>query len=266
MTGPGRRFDAYELMGGEGPEPTAAELAEALLAARSLEAHASADLVQPSSGFEDRVMAAIATEPQPRAIILPGSAVRGGRPAAFVMTLRNAWAIAFSSERPMAVRAQALGLVLLVVAAVGSLTGVAAVGVGGVLSSQADPSPSVLAPTVSPSLLAPSASPSPVAPSSSPSPSPSPSISSSAGPSPSSSPTTEATSSPSATGGTTPAPSRSPSATSTTRPSATPRDTNSPRPTATDDPSETPGSTETNDPSETPDSTDDHGGRSSGSS
>ena len=263
MTGPGRRFDAYELVGGEGPEPTAAELAEALLAARSLEAHASADLVQPSSGFEDRVMAAIATEPAPRAIILPGSAVRGGRPAAFVMTLRNAWAIAFSSNRPMAVRAQALGLVLVVAAAVGALTGVAAVGVGGVLSSQADPSPSVAAPTASPSVPAPSASPSP-APSSSPSASPSPSSNSSAGPSPSSSPTTEVTSSPSATGGTTPAPSTSPSATSTTRPSPTQRATNSPRPTATDEPTETPGSTESNDPSETPGSTDDSGGGSSG--
>jgi hypothetical protein len=261
VTGPDRRFDAYELMGGEGPEPTAAELAEALLAARSLEAHASADLVQPSSGFEDRVMAAIATEPAPRAIIVAGSAVRGGRPAAFIMTLRNAWAIATRGGQPIAVRAQAFGLVLLVVVAAGSLTGVAAVGVGGLLSSQQTPSPSITAPTSSPSPVAPSASPSP-APSSSPSASPSPSSNSSAGPSPS--PTTEATSSPSATGGTTPAPSRSPSATSTTRPSATPRATNSPGPTATDDSSETPNSTETNNPSETPDSTDDSGGGSSG--
>ena len=83
MTGPMRRFDPAELREPGEPVPSQAEQADLLIAARELETAATAtDAIRPTEGFEDRVMAAIALEPAPRVVIRPGSAVRGGRPAA----------------------------------------------------------------------------------------------------------------------------------------------------------------------------------------
>lgn len=238
MSGPGRSFDPSELRGGPGPAPTTAELADALAAARALEAHASGDLVQPTDGFEDRVMAAIATEPAPRVVVGSGSAVRGGRPAAFLVALRDAWAIATSGGRPIAARAQALAFVLLVVIAAGSLTGVAAVGVGSFLAAR---------PSLSPSLPAPTVDPSPVMPSPSSSSSPSPTVDPS--PSSSSSPV------PTETVGPTPTPrsTETPGTTESPEPTETAKPTQTVKPAATLNPTETPSS------SETPEASDDHG-------
>lgn len=240
MNGPGRRFDPSELLGGVDHDPTTAELANALAAARALDAHAAGDLIRPTSGFEDRVMAAVAMEPAPRLVVAAGLTGHAGRPAAFLAAVRDAWAIALSGGRPMAVRAQALGFLLLVVIASGSLTGVAAVGVGSFLAAQPTPAPSLPAPTIAPSLVTPSPSSS-----LSPSTSPTPTVS--------------------------PSPSSSPAPTETLEPTSTPRATESPAATGTPDATNTPEATETVGPTETPESTeppgasDDHGsGGSSG--
>ncbi len=136
-----RRFDQTELHGAE-QEPSSAELAEAVLAACRLESLTATVVIRPTEGFEDRVMAAIATEPAPRLMVRPGSSVRGGRPAAFLLAIRDAWGVATHGGRPIGVRAQALAFVLLVVVAAGTLTGAAAIGVGGLLRSPQSPAPS----------------------------------------------------------------------------------------------------------------------------
>ena len=101
MTGPMRRFDPAELREPGEPVPSQAEQADLLTAARELETAATAtDAIRPTEGFEDRVMAAIALEPAPRVVIRPGSAVRGGRPAAFWLAIRDAWGIATTGGRP----------------------------------------------------------------------------------------------------------------------------------------------------------------------
>lgn len=252
MSGPGRRFDPAELLGGLGSEPTSAELADALAAARALEAHASGDSVRPTAGFEDRVMAAIATEAAPRFMVgtaFAGRGGRGGRAAALLATIRDAWAIATSGGRPLAVRAQALGFVLFVAVAAGSLTGVAAVGVGSFLTAQPSPPQTLPVPTVDPSPVGPSPSPSP-----SPSDGPSPTVDDGGSPSPSSSPLPTETAGPSPTQRSTQSP----------RATGTHDATNTPEPGETLKPGETVKPTETPDPTGTPDASDDHGGGSPG--
>ena len=90
MTGPARRFDPSDLQTPGVADPSAAELADALRAARDLEALAASDGVRPTEGFDDRVMAAIALEPIPRAVVTGGNAVRGTAIASFLFTVRNA--------------------------------------------------------------------------------------------------------------------------------------------------------------------------------
>lgn len=236
MSGPIRGFQPSELLGGD-DQPSAAELADAFAAARSLEAHARRDEVRPMADFEDRVMAAIAREPAPRVVFGARSAERAGVAgilAGFAGTIRDAWGVAVAGGRPLAVRAQALGFLLLVGVLATSLTGVTAAGVGALLNANQGPAPTAPAPAVSPSETGPS-------PTVAPSPSPT--------PSPTASPSPSATASPS--------PTSSPSATQTTEP------------TGTDDPSETPDATGTSEPDETPRATDDDnsgpGGGGSGS-
>lgn len=156
-----RRFDPSELDGGDD-----ADLAGLLGTARDLESFAANEYASPSSDFEDRVMAAIAAEPAPRAIAAGG----------FIATLRNAWRLAWSGSRPMAVRAQAFALLLIVAVALGSVGSLAAVGAARLLSPQVTPPPTLL-PSPSPSLPPPSISPSPP-------PSPTPSVPPSVSPSP----------------------------------------------------------------------------------
>ena len=157
----GRRFHPAEIDVELGPES-----AELLATARDLESYAATGLAAPTVGFEDRVMAAIADEPMPRA------AGRG-----FLATVRDAWAIAFGSGRPVALRAQAFAMLLALAVAVGSVGSVAVVGAARLLGDQGPvpptvPSPSP-SPTPSPSLVSPSPSPS-ISPSPTPSPSASP--------------------------------------------------------------------------------------------
>jgi hypothetical protein len=144
MSDMGKRFDPSELDGGD-----AAELSGLLRTARDLEAFAASEHSMPSADFEDRVMAAIAAEPPPRAMLAGG----------FITGIRNAWRLAWSGGRPMAVRAQAFALLLVVAVAVGSVGSLAAVGVARLLSPEIPP-PSLL-PNPSPSPSLPSASPSP---------------------------------------------------------------------------------------------------------
>jgi uncharacterized membrane protein YgcG len=227
VTGPHRRFDPAELRSPGEPDASAAESADALAAARELEAFVLDTSIRPSDGFEDRVMAAIASEPSPRLVVMAPASVRGGRLGAFLMAVRQSWAIATTGGRPMAVRAQAIAFVLLVILAAGALTSVTAVTVGALLG----PNGSTIGPDRSPTVTTPTApTASPTQPVATDSPEPSESAE------------------PTAT-----APDETPEATETAEPTETPRATRTPRPTATQ-------AGETPEPTETPRGSDDHGG------
>lgn len=221
MSGPYRRFDPSELRTPGVTEPSVAELADALGAARELEALAVSDGIRPTEGFDDRVMAAIALEPAPRAVVSGGSAVRGTGPAAFLFAVRNAWRVGTTGGRPFAVRAQALAFVLIVVIGAGSLAGAGAIAVAGLFDRNEAPAPSVEpGPTTAPTPDLP------------PTPSPTPSIT----------------------------PTVSPVPTPTTGPDETAEPGETAEPTETPEPGETPRPTRTPRPGETPEPTDDHGG------
>lgn len=145
MSGP-RRFHPREI------DLESDELTVGLLeTARDLEAYAATGMAAPTVGFEDRVMAAIAVEPMPRPT----------RGRGFLATVRESWAVAFGAGRPLAMRAQALALLLMVALAVGSVGSVAVVGasrlLGPVITPPTTPSPAP-SPLPSPS-IAPSPSP-----------------------------------------------------------------------------------------------------------
>lgn len=210
MSGPYRRFDPSELRTDGVSEPSVAELADALGAARDLEALAVSDGIRPTEGFDDRVMAAIALEPAPRAVVSSGSAVRGSGPAAFLFAVRNAWRVGTTSGRPFAVRAQGLAFVLIVVLAAGSLAGAGAIVVGGLFDGNDAPTPSVVpGPTAAPT---PDVLPTP-SPTSSPMPTVSPTPTSTTGPDETAEPTK------------TPKPGETPRPTRTPKPGETPEPT-----------------------------------------
>lgn len=153
MNDPRGRFHPSELDLEQGPES-----AELLATARDLEAYAASGLASPTVGFEDRVMAAVATEPMPR---------RAGR--GFLATVRDAWAIAFGAGRPMAHRVQAFAMLFALALAIGSVGSVAVIGATRLLGDQGPLPPTVPSPSPNPS-----PSPTPVSPSPSPSVAPSP--------------------------------------------------------------------------------------------
>jgi len=193
MTGPARRFDPTELT----DDPAGlgeAELTAASAMARDLEAIAERDTV-PTGAFSDRVMEAIASEPTPQPTRVFGLALRTRRIGAAVAAVGDAWRVTFGSGRPIAVRGQALALVLVVAVALIGLGGGAAVGAARLLTPDVPPTPS---PTPS---VPPSPPPS-IAPSPSVEPSPTPSSSPSPSPTPDASPTDtgEPTETPEATG------------------------------------------------------------------
>lgn len=230
----GPRFDPSEIRApGEG-DSSVAELAGALAAARELEALATSDGIRPTDGFEDRVMRVIATQPPPRIAVRSGATVRGGRPAAFLLAVRDAWGIATTGGRPMAMRAQALAFVLLVFVAVGSLATAGAVTVGGLLGQHESPTPSLEpGPTVAPTPAGPA------------DPTPTFSDDPSASPEPTETPGPGETADPGGAGetakpGATPRPTATPKAGETPRPTQTPRPTGTPQPTETPDPGHTP--------------------------
>lgn len=168
MTGFSRGFGPDDLpSAAQAPAP---ELAASLRVGRELDAFAAGERVEPTADFATRVMGAIAMEPAPRPMAVVGDALRRGRLAALFVGLRDAWRVAFSGGRPVAARAQALAIVLVVVIGLGSLGGLTAIGVGALLNrSDSGPTPSPIVPLPSPS---PTVVPSPT-PRLSPSPSPS---------------------------------------------------------------------------------------------
>lgn len=123
-----RQFHPNELTGADAVQQTTAELAEALAMARELESRLAATDVHPSSGFADRVMAAVVAQPRPQPALAAAVALRRGRIGEMLAALADNWRVTFSGHHPPAVRAQAMAFVLIAILAVGSLGGVAAIG------------------------------------------------------------------------------------------------------------------------------------------
>jgi hypothetical protein len=203
--------------------------------ARELDALAGATQATVPAGFADRVMASIAREPLPQPARAFGAAVAARRLGAAVASIGDAWRVAVGGRAPMAVRAQALALVLVVAAGSLALAGGATVGAIDLLNANQPPQPSPTAPQPS-----------------EPQPSPSPTPSFTPEPSTEPAPTSEATDTPEATdngGGTqqpataTPRPTRTEDAGGTATPTATGTEDHggggsggeTPQPTGTDD-------------------------------
>ena len=134
---------------------------------RAIEALASEAGIRPPVDFTDRVMAAIATEPLPQPVRAFGVALLAGRLSAAAASVGDAWRVVGGGSTPLAVRVQALGLVLALTVASLAVAGGATVGAIGLLTSSPPPAPI----TTTPSPNAPVSS--DPAPSQSPSPSPS---------------------------------------------------------------------------------------------
>ena len=144
-------------------EVAAPEIATSLGVGRQLDAFAGAERIEPRADFTARVMTAIAAEPAPQPAAVAGDALRRGRPLALVAALGDAWRVAFSGGRPVAVRAQALAFVLVASIAIGSIGGLIGVGASGLFNrsdSGPTPGPSPAMPSPSPT-ISPSISPSP---------------------------------------------------------------------------------------------------------
>jgi hypothetical protein len=255
-----RPFGPSELDGVSGLPPD--ELAADTRLARELEASAARVSVRPSPDFTDRVMAAVAKEPVAAPARAARIALRRGAFGAFLASLRDAWRVTVSPAFPIAMRAQAMALVLVVVGLTAG-SGVVAAGALGLLDGdRPTPRPSQPVETPAPSAPtteAPSERPASLEPTSSPEPSPS-FDEQSAEPSDSADPS-EATEpdEPAETESATkrPSPTHAASPDRTSRPTASPthdggdggEPTHSPEPTRTPGP----GETRTPSPSRTPD-------------
>ncbi len=170
------------------------EMDQAVSLGRELEDLALRTAVRPSAEFTDRVMAAIEAEPVPAPVIAAGSALRAGALGGVLVAIRDSFRVAFGGGFPMAARAQALALVMVVVLAAGG-TGIVAARAVGLLDDRGTPPPSP-----SPSLPEPSTSPVPSPSESMPPPSPTPSTSTGPTDSPEPSATPEASETPHPTG------------------------------------------------------------------
>jgi hypothetical protein len=246
MSGPGRRFDPSELAEVDGAPLSDAEAAAILATARDLEGFAQAATGSPTPGFADRVMTAVAMEAPPRPV------VKG-----LLVAFRDAWRITWSGDRPMAVRAQAFALVLIVLVAVGSTGTLAAVGLSRLLADEGTPPPTV-APSVDPSTSTAPSTDESEEPGGSEEPSETPEGTDESG---SGSETEEPTKTPRPTA----RPTNTPHATDTPEPTGTEEPDDTPEPEDTPEASKTPQSTRTPEPSGTPDSEDDSSGHGSGS-
>jgi hypothetical protein len=149
-------FDARELEGADG---LTEDIVETTRMARELEVFADRSGAAPTRDFTKRVMAAVAVEPVPAPVRAAGTALRAGSLGAFLASLRDAWRVATGGGFPVAVRAQAFALVLVVV---GVVTGssLAAAGAAGLLAGDnAAPSPPAVVttplPTIAPASLEP---------------------------------------------------------------------------------------------------------------
>ena len=134
-----RPFGADELDGVSGLRPD--ELAAETRLARELEGAAARVSVRPSPDFTDRVMAAVALEPAAAPVVAARVALRHGALGAFLFSIRDAWRVTLSPAFPLAMRAQAMAMVLLVAGLVAG-TGVVAAGAFGLLDGDRS-SPSV---------------------------------------------------------------------------------------------------------------------------
>jgi hypothetical protein len=145
QTGGAGRFGPEELDDVAGIRPD--ELAAETRLARDLESVAARGTVGQTVGFADRVMAAVAAEPVPAPMRAARVALRRGAFIGFLVSVRDAWRVTFSGGFPVAVRAQALALVL-VVTGIAAGTGLAAAGAAGLFEgNHASPGPSLVAPT-----------------------------------------------------------------------------------------------------------------------
>jgi hypothetical protein len=126
-------FTPAELDGVDGIAPD--ELAADRRVARELEGVADRGTVRPSTDFAERVMAAIAAEPAPAPIRAAGAAVRRRSPGALLASFRDAWRVSFGTGFPLAARAQALALVLVVGGALAT-SGVVTAGALGAFTNQ----------------------------------------------------------------------------------------------------------------------------------
>jgi hypothetical protein len=140
---------------------TATEIERIRSAAGELEQYARGTHLAPSEDLAARIAAAIEQEPAPAPLTAMAQAAREHRAAGFVAGLRDLWRVTWSGGRPAAIRLSAALVVLLLVAGVGSATGLAAVGAWNVLSPNATttPAPSVrevpvVVPPVQPSVPA----------------------------------------------------------------------------------------------------------------
>ncbi|MEK6719585.1 MAG: hypothetical protein AABZ33_02810 [Chloroflexota bacterium] len=219
----------------------------ALEMGRELESAAVLDPIQPTPGFVDSVLAAIAQEPAPRAAIAIGTPLRESGIGGIVASVRAAFAmVSLGAGRPIMARAAALAYLVAVGALGLTLGGGAVLGTAGALGLLDSPPPS--SPIVLPS---PSSSPEPSA-----SPTPAPSPSASPSPSgtvePSDSPEPSAAGSPGTSARPSASPSGSPSASPSASPSGSPSASPSGSPSGSPDPSETPESSGSPKPSDTP--------------
>lgn len=250
MSGMGRRFHPSEVQPDTGRGPSDADVAQAVIAARELEALAGLDTAGPTVGFEDRVMTAIAAETAPRLVMRSGQAMRGGFVAALLLSVRDAWRVTTGSGRPIAIRAQAMAFVLLVVLATGSFSTVIAVGAASFLSAGPSPTPSLPDRTTNPAVL-PTQSPTDgLTPTTTPSPSPI--VDGSAEPTETAEPAETAE------------PTETDEAGGTTEPRDTAKPTRTPNATETNEPDETDQPDETDEPDETDHSGGGGGGGSGG--
>ncbi|HEV7809876.1 MAG TPA: hypothetical protein VGO64_04690, partial [Candidatus Limnocylindrales bacterium] len=124
-----------------------------------LETLATGTSLAPPIGFTDQVMAAIVDEPLPQPVRAFGLALAAGRLRAAGSAVGDAWRVATSGFAPIAVRAQAFALVLIVAVGSATVAGGAAVGAATLFAGPPNvPSPTT--PVPSPSLV-PSTSPDP---------------------------------------------------------------------------------------------------------
>jgi hypothetical protein len=134
-----RPFGADELDGVSGLQPD--ELAADTRLARELQASAARVSVRPSPDFADRVMAAVAREPAAAPARAARIALRRGALGAFLVSLRDAWRVTISPSFPIAMRAQAMAMVLVVVGLTAGTGAVAAGALGLLDGNRSTPSP-----------------------------------------------------------------------------------------------------------------------------
>ena len=143
MTWSGPAFDPRELQSDDGESMDAAELAALNAVARQVAGAGRAVATGMPTGFSDRVMAAVATEPLPSPVAAVRIAFVKRRVGLLVAAVRGSTRMIAGPNWPGVVRVQAFGVVLVGVAAlVGSASTIAVVGASALLGRfEQSPSP-----------------------------------------------------------------------------------------------------------------------------